>query len=273
MKYSTEGRKRPWQIFSTYCGLTRIHTEVPSKDCGPGLFTNYLVFPRPPPEVCQNALRFKGMKSNNLNGFGPAQGAEAFRFSNVLPNIDLVVKADDGYRPANPSKNGVYLKKYGRLNMASGTETFMTFRFVESSGQRPVKVDKFLFTIYDIDHGKRCTSRMTVNATKYAAYYVDPDTELVVKTDIGGTSWPASSTFTSSQKGNGKDNPQFPRKLSPTQRARTVTFEYQNVKFFTMGFKMGEGTGGRNVLFGGLSSLTADACPFNKAAQAVEGGK
>jgi hypothetical protein len=263
MKYSTEGRTRPWQIFSTYCGLERIHTEVESQDCPGPLFTNYLVFPRPAPDVCDKALRFSGMKSNNLNGYGPAQGAEAFRFSNVLPNIDLVVKADEGYRPANSEKNGVYLRKYGRLNMASGTETKMTFRFVESSGQTPVKVDKFLFTVYDIDHGQRCTSRMTVNATKYGAYYVDPETELVVKTDIGGTSWPASSTFTSSQKGNGKDNPRFPRRLSPLQRARTVTFEYHNVKFFTMGFKMGEGTGGRNVLFGGLSSLTEDACPFD----------
>jgi len=270
MKFSTEGRKRPWQIFSTYCGLSRVHTEVKS-DCGAGLFTNYLQFPRPAADVCDKALRFKGMKSNNLNGFGPAQGAEAFRFSNVLPDIDLVVKADGGYRPANPSKNGVYLKKYGRLNMASGTETSMTFRFVESNGQKPVRVEKFLFTVYDIDHGPRCTSRMTVNASKYGAYYVDSETELLVKTDIGGPGWSASSTFTSSQKGNGKDNPQMPRKLSPTQRARAVTFEYHNVGWWTMGFKMGDGQGGRNIMFGGLSSLTEDACP--KPAKAVAGGK
>jgi len=262
MKYSTDGRKRPWQIFSTYCGLQRVHSEL-SSDCGPGLFTNYLVFPKPPADVCQKALRFKGMKSNNLNGFGPAQGAEAFRFANVLDGVDLVVKADESYRPAKAEKNGVYLRKYGRLNMKSGTETQMTFRFVESNGQRPVKIDKFMFTVFDIDHGARCTSRMTVNATKYAAYYVDKDTELIVKTDIGGISWPASSTFTSSQRGTGKDNPKFPRKLSPVQRARSVTFEYHNVKFFTMGFKLGEGKGGRNILFGGLSSLTEDSCPFD----------
>jgi len=268
MKYTTEGRKRPWQIFSTYCGLTRVHEEIQS-DCGPGLFTNYLVFPQPPPDVCDKALSFKGMKSNNLNGFGPATGAEAFRFANVLPGVDLVVKADENYRPAKAEKNGVYLRKYGRLNMASETETQLTFRFVESSGQTPVKVDRFMFTVFDIDHGNRCTSRMTVNATRYAAYYVDPKTELAVKTDIGGTTWAASSTFTSSTRGTGKDNPKFPRNLDPQQSSRAVTFEYQNVKFFTMGIKMGPGKGGRNVLFGGLSSLTSEACPYDKRGRVI----
>jgi len=262
MKYSVEGRKRPWQIFSTFCGLERKHEELQS-DCGSGLFTNYLVFPRPPPDVCNKALSFNGMKSNNLNGFGPATGAESFRFANVLPGVDLVVKADDNYRPAKADKNGVYLRKYGRLNMLSGTESFMTFRFVESNGQNAVKIERFLFTVFDIDHGNRCTSQMTVNASRYAAYYVDQHTELSVHTDVGGPDWPASSTFTSSQRGSGKDNPKFPRKLSPTQRARSVTFEYQNLKFFTMGFKMGPGAGGRNILFGGLSSLTEDSCPFD----------
>ena len=262
MKYSTEGRKRPWQIFSTYCGLERVHTEVQS-DCGAGLFTNYLVFPRPPADVCNKALKFTGMKSNNLNGLGPATGAEAFRFSEVLPGVDLVVKADENYRPQNAKQNGVWKRKYGRLNMASGTESFFTFRFVESSGQTPVKVDRFMFTVFDVDHGRRCTSQMTVNATRYAAYYVDPGTELLVHTDVGGSNWPASSTFTSSTAGTGKDNPKFPHKLSPVQRARSVTFEYQNLKFFTMGFKMAPGVGGRNVLFGGLSSLTDDVCPFD----------
>jgi len=208
------------------------------------------------------------MKSNNLNGYGPASGAEAFRFANVLPGVDLVVKADDNYTPAKADKNGVYLRKYARINMLSGTESFMTFRFVESNGQNAVKVDRFLFTVFDVDHGDRCTSRMTINATRYAAYYVDPETELLVHTDIGGSNWPASSTFTSSQRGSGKDNPKFPHKLSPTQRARSVTFEYQNVKFFTMGFKMGVGKGGRNILFGGLSSLTEDVCPFDGHPQA-----
>jgi len=199
--------------------LQRIHKEVPS-DCGAGIFSNYLVFPRPPADVCTKALAFNGMKSNNLNGFGPAKGAEAFRFSEVLPGIDLVVKADDNYRPENAAKNGVLLRKYGRLNMASGTESMMNFRFVESNGQNPVKVERFLFTVFDIDHGNRCTSRMTVNATRYAAYYVDENTELAVHTDVGGPTWPASSTFTSSQRGTGKDNPKFPRKLNPAQRAR-----------------------------------------------------
>merc|ERR1719420_2073023 len=125
--------------------------------------------------------------------------------------------------------------------MLSGTETFMTFRFVESNGQKPVKIPRFMFTVFDIDHGVRCTSQMTVNATRYAAYYVDENSELLVHTDIGGPTWPASSSFKSSQRGRGSDNPKFPRQLNPTQSARSVTFEYQNVKFFTMGFKIGAG--------------------------------
>lgn len=268
IKYSTQGKARNWQIYSKFCGLQRVHTEVAST-CpgGPGeqgqFYTNYLVYPRPQPDVCGRALKFNHIKANNLNGFGPAQGAETFRFGNVLTGVDLVVKADERYQPGNPQMNGVFRNQFGRLNMLSGTETTLTFRFVENSGQRPVKVDRFLFTVFDIDHGARCTSRMQVTATKYAAYYVDPDTELIVHTEVGDDKNPPSSTFTSSQRGTGKDNPKFPRRLNPTQKARTVTFEYQNIKFFNMNFKLGAGTGGRNILFGGLSSLTEDACPFD----------
>jgi len=90
MKFSTEGRTRPWQIFSTYCGLTRVHTEIKT-ECGEGEFTNFLEFPPIAADTCEKALSFKGMKSNNLKGFGPAQGAEVIRFANVLPDIDLIV--------------------------------------------------------------------------------------------------------------------------------------------------------------------------------------
>ena len=269
MKYSTEGRTRPWQIFSTFCGLTRIHTEVESDCIGPQ-FTNYLVFPKPTADACSKDLKFRGMKSNNMNGFGPAIGAQVFRFAQVLPGVDLVVKADEGYRPANAAKNGVYNRKYGRLNMMTGTSTFMTFRFVESNGQKPVKVPKFLFTVFDVDHGKRCSARMTVNATKYASYHVAEDTELIVKTDIGGPGYPASSTFSSSTAGTGKDNPRNPFKLTDQQARRAVTFQYENVKFWTMGFEIGAGSGGRNIMFGGHSSLTADVCPQEPKVAALQ---
>jgi len=260
MKYSVEGRKRPWQIFSTFCGLARIHTELPSDCVGPQ-FTNYLVFPKPLPDVCDKDLKFRGLKSNNLNGLGPATGAQVLRFAAVLPGVDLIVKADSGYQPGKASKNGIVLQKYGQINMLSGTKTFMSFRFVESEGQTPVKVDKFLFTVFDVDHGKRCTSRMTVNATKYASYHVAENTELVVHTDIGGPGYSASSTFSSSSKGTGRDNPRNPMKLSDVQARRAVTFQYENIKFWTMGFEIGAGVGGRNIMFGGHSSLTADVCP------------
>merc|ERR1719162_1702194 len=114
--------------------------------------------------------------------------------------------------------------------MMSGTSTFMNFRFVESAGQKPVKVETFLFTVFDVDHGKRCTSRMKVNATNFASYHVAEDTELVVHTDVGGPGWPASSSFSSSTKGTGKDNPKNPMDLTDVQARRAVTFQYENVK-------------------------------------------
>merc|ERR550514_2626660 len=111
-----------------------------------------------------------------------------------------------------------------------------------------------------MDQGRRCTSRLKVNATNYASYHVTDDTELVVKTDIGGIGWPASTTFASSVAGTRKDNPLFPDKLTDLQASRAVTLRYSGVKFFSLGFDIGAGVGGRNLLFAGLSSLTQDVC-------------
>lgn len=258
MKYSTEGRKRPWQIFSTYCGLTRVH-EARNGDCG-NEFTNYLQYPMPPKAACDKALKFQGMKNNNLNGWGPGGGAESFRYSEVLPGVDLIVKADGAYRPNKAELNGVWRRRYGRLNLASGISTDLLFRFVEAEGQAPVKVDNFMFTVFDMDQGTRCQTRLTMNASSYNSYHVSDNTEMIVKTDTGGVGWQASTSFSSSVAGSRKDNPLWPDRLTDLQKGRAVTLYYESVKFFSLKFSITPGKGGRNLLFSGGSSLMDPLC-------------
>lgn len=118
-----------------------------------------------------------------------------------------------------------------------------------------------MFTVFDVDQGRDCTARLTVVAHKFTAYHVAEDSELAVHTFPGSLERPATSYFTSTQWGTKRDNPQFPMELTPEQAKRVVSFEFRNVKSFKMGFGLSPGKGGRNLLFGGLSSVTAAACP------------
>lgn len=281
--------KKAWDVFSIYCGLSTIKKNI-TGPCDEET-TRYLKFLPPPVHACDAPLQFgKGMKNNNLGGKGPGGGGKSMRFRSILQNkdgspIDLVVKTMDEYLPANTTKNGRHRTWGGRVNLRSGTETRVKFQFVTSSGQTPVKVSSFMFTVFDLDQSRDCVSRTTINATGYSAYYVSDNTELKITTRAPKLyklldnqnkptgKWhatPMSTQFQSTQFGNKKDNPSNPLNMDEAQAARAVTLVYQNVKSFTMGFKLTGGqNSGRNIIFGGSSSITKKVCEL--AHQGVEG--
>lgn len=127
IRYGDEPTKRPWLIYSDFCGLPRVHRQVQS-DCGQ-LYNNFLRFPPPTPVVCSKALTFQRMKNNNLNNYGPGQGSATMRFASVLPGIDLVIESDTNYRAKNSDLNGVWKGAYGRINMLNGSSTNLAFTF------------------------------------------------------------------------------------------------------------------------------------------------
>lgn len=249
-----ESTEDHWQVFSKYCGLERSRVEVKGS-CRTAI-TNNLIYPLPHRSVCRTPLKFKTISTNNLRGVGPNLNDQGnMRFTETLPGVDLVVKADENYQAYNSARNGVHQGKFGRINMLSGTSTVLNFQFVRSGTEEPVTVDEFIFTVFDLDQFGHCYGRMAVNASHYASYHVSDNTELVTKTDGGDVGRAASSTFTSSMSGTGADNPENPRELTPLQAARSVSFVFRNRKFFNMGFEISDAAAGQNILFAGKASL------------------
>jgi len=249
-----------WQVFSRFCGLPRSRVEV--KGTCRAAFTGNLIFPKPKRSVCKKSPKFKTISTNNLGGAGPNSGDEGhMRFTNTLPGVDMVVKADQNYQAHNSAKNGVHLEKFGRISMKSGTQSMFNFQFVKSGTDEPVRVHEFIFSVFDIDQFGGCYGQMTVNASHYSSYHLSDNTELIVKTDAGDVGRMASSSFTSSMWGTGKDNPKKPRELTPVQAARSVSFVFKNRKFFNMGFEISDAAAGQNILFAGKSSLLDAVCP------------
>ena len=51
--------------------------------------------------------------------------------------------------------------------MKAGTTAIFDFQFVKSGTMEPVKVNTFVFTVFDLDEYKNCHGRMSVNAWSF----------------------------------------------------------------------------------------------------------
>lgn len=243
-----------WQVFSQTCGLHRNTAEI-AGTCRTALSGN-LIFPRPTRGVCRNGLKFKTATVNNLRGVGPNRNDEGhMRVVETLPGVDLIIKANEDYVAYNPAKNGIHLGKFGRINMKAGTSAIFNFQFVRSGTMEPVKVNNFMFTVFDIDEYQHCYGRMSVNASHYRSYHVSDGTQVITKTDAGAPGREASSVFMSSMVGTSSDNPTHPMELTAEQAKRTVTFVFKNRKFFNIGVEVSDAPSGKNFIFGGKSNL------------------
>lgn len=222
--------------------------------------------------VCEKSPKFdlSQVKYNNLGGYcasGDCTGQPMeLRYTKVSSvggvSVDLVVTAESAYEPSNPTLNGVQQgsKSFGAISMLCGKEdvkdgqhglvgtgTDFAFQFVNSATNEPVVMDVFALTVYDVDQGKRNKGRETVYACGATSILTskNPPCELT-HTQTGDC-----SSFSSTARGNAKDNPTDPENLSAIQLARTVAYGYTNVTQFTFRFEVSQcakGTG-RSVLF------------------------
>jgi len=248
-----------WQVFSTRCGLqqSRVHIDGTCREA----MTGNLIYPRPQRSVCRNGLKFRMVSINNLAGMGPNRDDEGYmRVLETLPGVDLIIRADQNYVAHNAERNGVHLGKFGRINMKSGISTILNFQFVSSGTMEPVKIDEFMFSVFDLDQFAGCYGRMSITASHFSSYHVSDNTQLIVRTDAGAPGRPASSVFMSSMAGTKNDNPRQPRELTDAQKARSVTFVFKNRKFFNLGFEISDAAAGKNLLFGGKSSVMDSIC-------------
>jgi len=177
-----------------------------------------------------------------------------------------VIVASDGYTPKNSKQNGLATGVYGQINIRSGTETTVTYKFEDAATGEPVLSPPFLMTFYDFDSDKlgACTESMHVSG--FNQYHVSNDTELSLSEHDDGSLMVAATEY-----GTSHDNPISPLVLSDTMKNRAISSSFPAVSEFSITFASTESgkkkPGGRNMLFGGPSSLD---CPEQPTCDTLE---
>lgn len=215
-----------------------------------------------PSELCENDdynLKIDTAVNSNLGGMGPDYGEdENIRYSNVLrrgdQDIDLLVVADSAYT-GKTSVNGVGGEGNGAMGVVSiwtGTQVDLTFQFVKAGTKEPIEVDNFLFSVLDMDIGRKGKGQESMTFDSQAngcarSYRTNPSEVQVTGNVFAGTT-----------HGTGKDNPTNLKMLTEQQEARSIVFRCGGVSQLKASFAVGPGNGARNFHFAGASSL---ACP------------
>jgi len=197
---------------------------------------------------------------------GPDQSDPILRYVNIATgpqeafagdfNIDLLVSASDGYANPRPDRNGIN-GDFGSITQECATYSTFTFSFVKSGTTEPVKMDSFMFTIFDLDHGAAGGQAgdneiVSVASTHgLTGYFLPSNTELDV------TCSGSLNTFRSTSRGSRDDNPVDPLFLQPLQKARSATLKYEHTSSFSLEFNIKGGGSGftRSFLFGGNSDF------------------
>lgn len=201
---------------------------------------------------------------SNIVGDGPDEGAEEIRYGKVTTaddsdkEIDMVVAIASGEKgnyngiSDGNGKNGCF----GLINMGKQSKVDFEFKFVYAGTDIPVIMNKFFFSIYDLDRTGNDRNKEKVTFTSpVESWFTMPDSELLESGSNDGT-----LSFESTMPGNKKDNPKDPEKLMGSVAAlRVVTVQYpQGLSSVSLSFEVVKGTGGRNFLFAGRSSFVND---------------
>jgi len=223
-----------------------------------------------PTDACLAALQWSfdsaEIGTANLGGLGPDSGNKELRYKNVAVgpqaafhgdgNIDLVVSASAGYQNPIPEQNGIH-GNFGSITQQCDTSSTFTFTFVKGGTAEPVEMKSFMFTIFDIDHGKE-GSKFGDNeiismqsADGLAGYFLASNTEV-----DASCSSPGKNSFTSTSHGTREDNPEDPLHLTALQKSRSITLQFEHTSSFSIDFHISGGTGTRSFLFGGNSDFS-----------------
>jgi hypothetical protein len=180
--------------------------------------------------------------------------------------FDLVITSTtDSYTPPSPTAdypdgfakyNGVY-GYFGYLVMRLNTKMDLKFQIVEEGTDTPMVLPKFFFSFLDMDTGSGGAAGEILVANGFVKYYVDDATELAIE-DKGG-----DTQFSATVYGESTDNPNNPYIMTPQQRARAVTFRFEDTSEFTITYDLtpGGASQGREVYFSGISELLKKYCP------------
>jgi len=202
--------------------------------------------------------------ANNLGSKGPESGEASLRFGNVFPSaerpVDLVIVTEGDYTPKNSDVNGLSNGIYGTVNVQAGTHVNLKYKFVDSATGEPVVTRSFMMTFYDFDAAKLGYATESVQFSGFTSYYTADGTELSLLDDDKG-----SLTVTAQEHGDKHDNPVSPLALTDGMKNRAISLTFPPLSEFGIVFKSTPSQkskpGGRNLLFGGPSSLECPEMP------------
>jgi len=201
-----------------------------------------------PTDTCQKSVEVSldTVIQNNLAGAGPDAGEPGIRFSRAAivggRVIDVVLKAVGGTYAGKVNKNG---KKgeFGVVSLKSGRTVDLEYSFVDSESGESVSLDAVALSFYDLDEGKKGSSRTTLTACGATNAIITTNTELTV--DRPNQCYAVSSSL----HGTAANNPSSPGTLSEDQGARSVTVSYESVSSIQVTVAMGKGWGSRNLFW------------------------
>jgi len=202
--------------------------------------------------------------ANNLGNKGPEEGEESLRFTNIFPSaeepVDLIVVADGEYTPKNSDRNGLENGLYGTVNVQTGTSVNLRYKFVYSGTGNPITTTAFMMTFYDFDADKLGFASESVTFSGFSSYKTADDSELSLLQHDDG-----SLTVTATQYGNRSDNPISPLSLTDLMKKKAISITFPALSEFEIVFSSTASRklrpGGRNLLFGGPSSLECPVQP------------
>lgn len=217
------------------------------------------------------------MEHSNLGGKGPDEGAETMRFESIGVTgadnkpFDMVITTVGDYKPSDNKDNGFECGQpdagcttghFAQVSVATETSVDLLISFQDSATQVPVTLDKFLFSIHDVD---QFSSKMQEKIT-ISGFIDQPIRSLDSEVGID-----AAGVITSTKDGTLADDPEEPFRLGNVkvdgklvdQRKRSVAFVYEGVSSISLTLEVtcdscGQ-TGGRTFLFSGDTNLVT--CP------------
>jgi hypothetical protein len=202
---------------------------------------------------------FYGSKilQNNLGGKGPnLKDKQEIRYGSVYTKgnvkADLVVTTVGPYVPKTTAHNGLN-GLFGVINIKSNTAAQFKFQLVQEGTETPIDIgsdEKILFSVYDLDNGKKTNQHEYVKFTTPVASHAvtTPTTVQVSGNDGDGTLYAQSGRY-----GEGSDNPANPLEMTQIAEESKVSVTYVGKASWTIVFGDKNDAGGRNVLFAGRS--------------------
>jgi len=205
-------------------------------------------------------LKFEQVLSSNLGNAGPDQDADeglVFLTRNLGGDaegafgreVELVINAVGGYRPAEASMNG-FTGKYGSINIAAGGQVQLKFSVRDHRTKSPVTLKTASLTFFDLDQGHAGSCQKSVLAEGFTDVHLTTTTEVVRHVLPGG-----KTVFKASTYGTVDDNPSDPEFMTQRQKDRAVSLLFSNFQESTITLGSTKGSAPSFFLFVARPSL------------------